>query len=182
MIKKLGFILTVFSTLCACQSPEARQPVSVQSASFVNQSVAMNRQLIETQREQIEALIKSDTGQSFITSPYGFWYAYDIKVEGDSIQPKFGDRVNFIYEVKDLDNNSIYTREQIGIQEYAMEQEELFSGLREGLKLMKTGETVTFLFPSHKAYGYYGDNDKIGVNMPIKCRVTLNSINEKRIQ
>ena len=134
------------------------------------------------QREQIETLIKADTAQSFIISPNGFWYTYITKVEGDSIQPKFGDRVNFIYEVKDLDDNTIYTSEHIGIQEYAMEQEELFSGLREGLKLMKAGETVTFLFPSHKAYGYYGDDDKIGVNMPIKCRVTLNSINEKRIQ
>ena len=57
-----------------------------------------------------------------------------------------------------------------------MDQEKLFSGLREGLKLMKAGETVTFLFPSQKAFGYYGDKNKIGTNIPIICEVTVNTI------
>jgi len=61
-----------------------------------------------------------------------------------------------------------------------MEQEELFSGLREGLKLMKTGETITFLFPSQKAFGYYGDDNKIGINMPIVCEVTVNLITKNK--
>jgi len=57
-----------------------------------------------------------------------------------------------------------------------MDKEELFTGLREGLKLMKSGETVTFLFPSQKAYGYYGDENRIGSNTPLICKVTVNSI------
>ena len=47
-----------------------------------------------------------------------------------------------------------------------------------GLKLMKEGETITFLFPSYKAYGYYGIENKLGTNIPIQCTVTLNSINK----
>ena len=54
-----------------------------------------------------------------------------------------------------------------------MDKQELFTGLREGLKLMRSGETVTFLFPSQKAYGYYGDENKIGTNVPLICEVTL---------
>ena len=61
-----------------------------------------------------------------------------------------------------------------------MDQQELFTGLREGLKLMKAGETVTFLFPSQKAYGYYGDENKIGTNIPLICQVTVNSIIKKQ--
>ena len=38
---------------------------------------------------------------------------------------------------------------------------------------MKKNETVTFLFPSHIAYGYHGDNKKIGTNQPLICTVTL---------
>ena len=60
-----------------------------------------------------------------------------------------------------------------------MDQEKLFSGLRQGLKLMKEGETVTFLFPSHKAFGYYGDKEKIGTNMPIITKVTLYNIEKQ---
>ena len=57
-----------------------------------------------------------------------------------------------------------------------MDQEILFTGLREGLKLMKPSEIITFIFPSQIAYGYYGDDNKIGTNIPIVCEVTLNTL------
>ena len=49
---------------------------------------------------------------------------------------------------------------------------------RDGLKLMKEGETITFLFPSYKAFGYYGINNKLGTNVPVQCTVTLNTITQ----
>ncbi len=84
--------------------------------------------------------------------------------------------INFDYNVKDFKGQTIYSDEEIIADDYSMDQEELFTGLREGLKLMKPGETVTFLFPSQKAYGYYGDTKKIGTNVPLICEVTVNSI------
>ena len=59
-----------------------------------------------------------------------------------------------------------------------MDKEELFSGLREGLKLMKPSESVTFIFPSQKAYGYYGDENRIGTNVPLICNVNLKTITQ----
>ncbi|PKP15054.1 MAG: gliding motility-associated peptidyl-prolyl isomerase GldI, partial [Bacteroidetes bacterium HGW-Bacteroidetes-23] len=44
---------------------------------------------------------------------------------------------------------------------------------RDGIKLMRKNEKVTFLFPSHIAYGYLGDKNRIGPNVPIMCTVTL---------
>jgi len=49
-------------------------------------------------------------------------------------------------------------------------------GLRHAVKLMHKGETVSFIFPSHMAYGYLGDKEKIGTNVPLICKVTLNDI------
>ena len=59
-----------------------------------------------------------------------------------------------------------------------MDKEELFSGLREGLKLMKPSESVTFIFPSQKAYGYYGDENRISINVPLICNVNLKTITQ----
>ena len=113
----------------------------------------------------------------YIASENGFWYYYNNKIEIDTLKtPSFGDIVNYNYNVKNLNGSVIYSREVIKTQTYAMDKQELFTGLREGLKLMKTGETVTFLFPSQKAYGYYGDDNKIGRNTPLICEVTVNSI------
>ena len=44
---------------------------------------------------------------------------------------------------------------------------------------MKEGEVVTFLFPSYQAYGYYGDNHKIGTNIPLMSEVTLHKITKE---
>jgi gliding motility-associated peptidyl-prolyl isomerase len=168
--------MLVFSS---CNSPEARQPVSVKSGSFINQSVERNKKINSEQHERIQQIIKNNPDKTFIASQNGFWYYYNVKVERDSITPKFGDIVNFNYNVTDFNNNTIYTKEELKARNYAMDQEELFSGLREGLKLMKAGETITFLFPSNKAYGYYGDENKIGTNIPIICKVTINTIIQK---
>lgn len=163
----------------SCKNPEARQPISVKTGSFIDQSVERNRKINSEQQEQIQQIIKNNPDTAYLASQNGFWYFYNISVENDSILPKFGDIVNFNYIVSDFNNNTIYTEEELKTQNYAMDQEELFSGLREGLKLMKAGETITFLFPSDKAYGYYGDENKIETNIPLKCKVTINTITQK---
>ena len=172
-------ILTLASTLFyGCKSPEARRPVSVKTGSFIDASVERNKKLNETERIRILDLIQKDENTEYIASENGFWYRYNTKIEEDSITPGFGDIVNFKYDISDLNGNTIYTEEELKTRDYAMDKEELFSGLREGLKLMKAGETVTFLFPSQKAYGYYGDTNKIGTSVPLICNVTINSITQ----
>ena len=81
--------------------------------------------------------------------------------------------MQYTHSLKTLDGQVIYSLNESEIKTYYIDQQELFSGLRQGLKLMKNGEAITFLFPSQKAYGYYGDNDKIGSNVPLICEVSL---------
>jgi gliding motility-associated peptidyl-prolyl isomerase len=179
-MKKSVLIILCFVFVLGCKSPDARIPVSKKSGSFIIESVERNIELNAKEHNIIKALIEQQKDSSFITSKNGFWYKYNFKIEGDSIKPQFGDLVNFNYNIKDLDGTIIYTKEELKTQTYAMDQQELFTGLREGLKLMKAGETVTFLFPSQKAYGYYGDENKIGTNIPLMCQVTVNSIIKKQ--
>ena len=44
---------------------------------------------------------------------------------------------------------------------------------------MHEKDEVTFLFPSHKVFGYLGDENKIGINQPLIYKVKLNKINKK---
>ena len=177
MIKPIIIILLLASVV-SCKSPEARQPISHKSGSFINASVERNIKLNKKEKERIEQFIKTDTDSEYIASESGFWYTYEKKVEQDTIKASFGDIVNFDYDVKTLSGQTIYSDEDITPRNYTMDKEELFTGLREGLKLMKPGETVTFLFPSQKAYGYYGDTDRIGTSIPLMCKVTVNSITQ----
>lgn len=167
-------IIFVISLLCfSCKSPEARIPESVQSGSFLKASAERNKKLNELEHEQIKNIIKSNPKKNYIASKSGFWYYYNTKIESDTIQPQFGDVIDFTFDVSNIEGNQIYANTT---KTYAMDKEELFTGLREGLKLMKPTETATFIFPSQKAFGYYGDEYKIGTNVPLICKVTLNTI------
>lgn len=179
-MNKLVIILLLIMICVSCKTPEARKPVSVKTGSFIDASIERNKKLNAEERNTIQSIINSHKDINYITSANGFWYHYNSEDITEGHTPKFGDIVNFEYDVKDLKGNTIYSKEDNKVQNYAMDQEELFSGLREGLKLMQEGETVTFIFPSQKAYGYYGDENKIGTNIPIICEVTVNSITQKQ--
>ncbi|EMQ94627.1 GldI [Xanthomarina gelatinilytica] len=163
----------------ACKSPEARRPVSSKSGSFIDASVERNIKLNEREQAYIKKIMSENPEQEYIASENGFWYYYNVKQADSLMSPDFGDIVTFNYNIKTLTDDIIYSKEDLKTQTYVMDKQELFSGLREGLKLMKSGETVTFMFPSQKAYGYYGDENKIGINVPIKCEVSVNSIIDK---
>lgn len=176
MRKNLIYILTVAFTIISCKSPEARMPESVQSGSFLKESAERNKKLNENERQLIENIIKSNPDTDYIASESGFWYYYNNKIENDTVQPVFGDIVDFSYNISNINGEEIYSNAN---KTYVMDKQELFTGLREGLKLMKPEERITFIFPSQKAYGYYGDDNKIGTNIPLICEVTLNTITQE---
>ncbi|GAA4290398.1 gliding motility-associated peptidyl-prolyl isomerase GldI [Aestuariibaculum suncheonense] len=179
MNKFLTLALIAFTF--ACKSPEARRPISVKSGSFIDASVERNKKLNAREQALIEKFMTQKQENDYIASESGFWYFYNTKTDIDSLQtPAFGDIVNYDYDVKTLNGSTIYSFAELKTRTYTIDKEELFTGLREGLKLMKAGETVTFLFPSQKAYGYYGDENKIGSNTPLMCKVTLNSITKTK--
>jgi len=180
-MKKALFFLTslIFLIALGCKTPEARRPVTVKSGSFIDESINRNKQLAEKEEARIQKIIKEDSSNQYITSKGGFWYYYQTKDTSSTYTPKFGDEVIFSYNVKDLSGNMIYTQKEIDTVSYLIDKEELFMGLREGLKLLKEGEKATFLFPSYQAYGYYGDDHKIGTNIPLITEVTLHKINKE---
>lgn len=179
-MNRLLIILLLTLSVISCKTPEARQPRAVKSGSFIKASAERNKKLIEKEHKLIKKIIDADSENSYIASESGFWYYYNTKVAQDTITPQFGDIINFDYSIKDLNNKIIYSEDDIKPMNYAMDKEELFTGLREGLKLMKPGETVTFLFPSQKAYGYYGDTNRIGTNTPIICKVIIYTITQNQ--
>ncbi len=174
-----SLVLLVFiMVLSSCNNPVARRPITQKSGHFLKQSIERNKVLQAQQEALIQALIKQDSTHKYYTSSYGFWYKYNTENTTDSITPDFGDEVSINYDISTLKGRPIYTRKEIGTRLNLIEKEGLFSGLRHGLKLMKAGETVTFYFPSFMAFGYYGDNNKIGRNVPIRVTATLNSITQ----
>jgi len=172
---KSYFLLTIaILALVSCKQQQARMPVSRSSGEFLNASVERNKKLIKGEEGKIDSIIKSNPNVKYLTSQKGYWYYYETKNETDTLRPKKGDVANFDYEIKDLDGNVIYSQLELKPQTYVVDKQNIMMGLRHGIKLMHKNETVTFLFPSHMAFGYHGDNRRIGTNEPLICTVTLN--------
>lgn len=169
-----------FLILCmfSCNNPEARKPILRKSSSSMQESVLFNKTLITAQENAFEKLIKIDYLSNYILSNYGFKYKFNSKSEAGYF-PKTGDEIIFTYEIYNLNLEPIYSKSELGIQKYIVDKQEIVEGLREGIKLMNVGDNVTFLFPSHKVFGYLGDQKKIGVNQPLIYKVQLIKINKK---
>ena len=157
-----------------CSQQQAREPISQSSGTFMKESVERNKKLIAGEEGKIDSIIKSNPAIKYIASDKGYWYKYDAKVTNDTLRPRKGDVAHFNYEVKDLNGNIIYSELELRPQTYYVDKEQkIIIGLRHGIKLMRKNETVTFLFPSHLAYGYHGDNRRVGHNEPLIYTVTL---------
>jgi len=178
MPRNLLYLCLLVLFAASCKSPEARKPVKSSSGSFIKESVERNKKIYELERSTITTIMEEDEDTDYLASETGFWYYYNTKDTIATQTPKPGDAVTFVYDIKKLNGEVILSKDENGLQNYKIDKtnQELISGIRDGLKFMKAGETVTFLFPSYKAYGYYGIENKLGTNVPVQSTVTLKSI------
>ena len=179
-LSKIVLLIVVFMTILSCkQQQQARMPISRSSGTFMKESAARNKKLIAGEEGKIDSIIKSNPKIQYLASKKGYWYHYQIKNENDTLRPKKGDVAQFDYEIMDLKGNVVYSEVELRPQTYLVDKQNILMGLRDGIKLMRKNEKVTFLFPSHMAFGYHGDNKLIKSNQPIICTVTLNDFKPK---
>jgi len=177
---RIVFSLFLLVFLVSCHQPKPRKPVSYQSGSFLDESLKRNKALLKAEETAIFKIIEKDSLNTYFNSPNGFWYHYVQKNNSDTITPQFGDQVTFTYNLRTFAEDTIYKMAEVGQRKYLMDQQRLMTGLREGLKIMKAGEEVEFLFPSSRAYGFYGDKKRIGSDVPLKATVKLKSIKQTK--
>lgn len=172
-ITKFIVLLLAFVAFWSCKQQQARMPVSRSSGTFMKESIERNKKMVAGEEAKIDSIIKSNPQIKYLASKKGYWYHYEAKNETDTLRPKKGDVANFDYEIKDFKGNVVYSEVELRPQTYIVDKQNIMMGLRDGIKLMRKNERVTFLFPSHMAYGYHGDNKRIGSNEPLICTVTL---------
>jgi gliding motility-associated peptidyl-prolyl isomerase len=170
--------------MVSCSEPEPRKPISKKRSTFIEKSIAHNKLINKSQENFFINLIKKDSLHSYKTSEKGFWYTSKIQIDSTSNFPEKGDVVVINYEIRDVYNQVIYSKEELGDRHqktvgdrlYHVDKEPFITGLQEGIKLMHLGETTTFLFPSNKVFGSTGLKDRIAPNQPLIIEVYLKQI------
>lgn len=173
-IKNIVLVSFAIVSLASCKQQQARMPITQTSGEFLKASAERNKKLNKSEENEIAKIIKKNSKVRYISSKKGYWYLYDVKNDSTYSTPAKGDVAFFDYEIKDLKGNIIYSKDELKPQTYVVDKQNIMMGLRDGIKLMHKNETVTFLFPSHVAFGYHGDDNRIGTNQPLSVTVTLN--------
>ncbi|MCH2033472.1 MAG: gliding motility-associated peptidyl-prolyl isomerase GldI [Tenacibaculum sp.] len=158
----LGFV--------GCKELEPRRPKQHSTTNFYKEVIAQNKKLNALETEKIKSYIEQDTINVYESSANGFWYSYQNKDSVSNSTPVKGDVVTVRYNITKLNNDSFYDYQT---RDYTVDKEDFVPGLQQGIKLMKKGETITFVIPSYRAYGVTGDGHKIGINQTLKSTLTL---------
>ena len=181
-MKNVFKTMVVFVAIIAfvsCKQQQARMPISRSSGTFMKESAVRNKKIIAGEEGKIDSIIKSNPKIEYFASKKGYWYYYETKNNQDTLRPKKGDVASFDYQIMDLKGNVVYSEVELKPQTYIIDKQNIMMGLRDGIKLMHKNEKVTFLFPSHMAFGYRGDLKRINTNQPIICTVTLNDFKKE---
>jgi gliding motility-associated peptidyl-prolyl isomerase len=168
---KKEIILLLLILLASCSEIIPRRPLNKKGNSFMSASAQRNKTLFKKEEQLLKKIAIKDSLLNYEMSESGFLYAYSKKNIEPLALPKKGEIVRFQYQIEDLYKNVIYSFEELGTVEYAIDQEDLLPALREGLRLLKPNDVVVFLFPSYLCYSYQGDGQKIGINQPLRFTI-----------
>jgi gliding motility-associated peptidyl-prolyl isomerase len=171
--------ILVLVTFISCEGPTPRHPVKRNTTSSIQASIERSKKLLAIEESIIKQLIAKDSINTYINSDSGSRFFYVKKNESTAYTAQPDDLVTLTYNILSLTNDTLYSMQDIGILKYKVDKQELFSGLRNSVKLLKENETATFLFPSSLGYGYPGDGDRIGINMPLKSTIAVLKIEKK---
>ena len=79
--------------------------------------------------------------------------------EGDSARS--GKVVSLSFRLRLLDGKLLYTSDSLGIKTFILGRGGVESGLDEGLRLLREGDSARFVMPPHLAHGLVGDQKRI---------------------
>ncbi|GAB5472994.1 MAG: gliding motility-associated peptidyl-prolyl isomerase GldI [Maribacter sp.] len=178
-MRTFGYFILLLGLL-SCQGPEPRRPVKQNTGSSFKASIERTRALLAKEEQLIQDIMAKDSVHNYIQSTTGSWYYYNVKDEASTKTVGPADKVTLTYNVVTFADDTIYRMKDIGIRQFRADKLDLFPGLRNSVPLLKENETATFLFPSSLAYGYHGDDNKIGTNVPLKSTLTLLKIEKQQ--
>ena len=177
---KIKYLVALFVLFfVSCKEQEARRPITATKTQTLASTAEQLKKINSIEEGKIQNYIRQDSLSQYAASQSGFWYQYIQKNNASESTPTKGDVVEISYEILDLNNQIIYSKQELGIKEYKVDKEDFIPALQQGIKMMRKGETIKFVIPSYNAYGIVGDENKIGINQSIISIVTLINIKQE---
>jgi FKBP-type peptidyl-prolyl cis-trans isomerase len=137
--------------------------------------IKANQKLSKNEIADIEAyILRNDLKME----KSGTGLRYFIYGEGKGDFAKSGMKAKVNFKISLLNGRVCYSSDSTGFEQFVVDNDQVESGLHEGIKRMKVGNKAKFILPSHLAHGLIGDEDKIPARAPIIYEIELLELNK----
>lgn len=152
------YILFLFILINSCESPFNKTKEEMDPQKLKESLIKTNKSAAEIESEQIDAYIKR---QKWNVIKTGSGLRYMIYKEGNGEPAKMGQYAKIDFEITLLNGTVCYSNKGKKPAEFLIGQDNVESGLHEGITYMHVGARAKLVLPSHLAHGLIGDQDKI---------------------
>jgi FKBP-type peptidyl-prolyl cis-trans isomerase len=173
LARQLCILSGLFFVSCGGDKPTKKDLTKKEYQQMQEDFVKANKGLLEKESAEIDATVERKGWKMTMT---GTGLRYEILKEGRGGPARPGQTVKVNYKIFLLDGTLCYSSEKDGAKTFIVEQDNVESGLHEGIQKMNMGSKARFILPSHLAHGLTGDNDKIPPLSTVIYEVELISI------
>jgi FKBP-type peptidyl-prolyl cis-trans isomerase FkpA len=181
-MKIMANLLLVIYSVClfqACGSSNnktSKQP-DVNSKAFQDKLIDANKMYVKKESDEIDQYVKRK-GWDMITTGTGLRYMIVKKGTGElaAADPAFNKFAKVKFQVSLLDGTICYSSDSTGTREFMIGQDDVETGLHEGIQYMHVGDKALFILPSHLAYGLMGDQRRIPPKSSVLYDIELLSL------
>lgn len=167
-MKNKGIIFSLVVLVYACDS-EPKKPTPPEWNS--EKSVRLNQELATEQELDIRVYLSQNEKWKVEETGSGLRYIRLKSTDGEAVQPGMEAKVE--YSVSLLDGTKCYETPSDEYDVFKVDNSDVESGIHEGIKLMRVGEKMKLVFPSHLAHGLVGDMDKVPPLSPLVVDIEL---------
>ena len=170
----LNLFLLVNLFFAACNNDKSKPKLpDFESKNFQDKLVNANKIYVEKENDEIDQYI-AHRGWNMTETGTGLRYMIVKNGTGELAKPDQHAKVNF--KISLLDGTLCYSSDSTGAKEFLIEQDDVESGLHEGIQYMHVGDKAIMILPSHLAHGLIGDQSRIPPHASVMYELDLLSV------
>ncbi len=170
------YILLIFSVLMLinCKKSTVYKKVEYGNDEFLKNSQQNYKTLHAEEKTFIKSWIAKHPDTNFSETTQGFWV--NVSKDAKTENAKKTDIILYDKQIEDFSGNIIYNFQEKTNQKLILGKSYEIRGVEYAMYNLSEGDEATLLIPSSLAYGLYGDEEKIGENIPIIVHLKVNKI------
>ena len=156
---KISISILTLGLLVACNEVKVKETPNIADSWTKDNSSDLGKNIAIQEEIDIKLFLERHRDWEMTTTGSGLQYFVYKEGDGDTVKRK--DLAEVEYSITLLDGTVCYLMPPDEYVEVRVDQSEVENGLQEALKLMRVGDKMKVIIPSHIGHGILGDMDKI---------------------